>query len=71
MQTMSDERQTLTVTEAARRLGISRSFAYQSIARGDFPVPVLRIGARVVVSRRALERYLDGDTGQRDGDGAA
>lgn len=68
---MSDERQTLTVTEAARRLGISRSFAYQSIARGDFPVPVLRIGARVVVSRRALERYLDGDTGQRDGDGTA
>ncbi len=71
MQAADTERRTVTVTEAARQLGISRSFAYQAIAKGIFPVPVIRIGARVVVSRAALDRYLGGDTGRRDGGGTA
>jgi hypothetical protein len=46
MESVTDQRRTVTVTEAARQLGISRSFAYQAIARRDFPVAVLRIGGR-------------------------
>jgi len=48
---------TLSVTEAAKRLGISRAFAYELVARGE--LPCMRFGRRVVVPRRALERLVD------------
>lgn len=51
------ERQTLTVEEAARVLGISRSSAYEAARRGE--LPIVRIGRRYVVPRVALERLLD------------
>jgi excisionase family DNA binding protein len=51
------ERQTLTVEEAARVLGIGRSAAYLAAQRGD--LPVIRIGRRYVVPRAALKRMLD------------
>ena len=35
---------TLSVAEAARLLGISRSSGYTLAAQGHFPVPVLRLG---------------------------
>jgi excisionase family DNA binding protein len=50
------ERQTITVEEAARLLGIGRTSAYLAVRRGD--LPVLRIGRRYVVPRVALERML-------------
>ena len=50
------ERQTLTVEEAARVLGISRSSAYEAVRRGE--LPTVRIGRRYVVPRVALERML-------------
>ncbi len=50
------ERQTVTVEEAARLLGIGRTSAYLAVRRGD--LPVLRIGRRYVVPRVALERML-------------
>jgi excisionase family DNA binding protein len=53
------ERQTLTIEEAARVLGIGRSAAYLAAHRGD--LPVIRIGRRYVVPRVALERLLNGD----------
>jgi excisionase family DNA binding protein len=53
------ERQTLTVEEAARVLGISRSSAYEAARRGE--LPIVRIGRRYVVPRAALERLLDQD----------
>jgi excisionase family DNA binding protein len=43
------ERLTFTVDEVARLLGISRSGAYDSIARGE--IPSLNIGRRVLVPR--------------------
>jgi excisionase family DNA binding protein len=50
------ERQTLTVEEAARVLGIGRSAAYIAARRGD--LPAIRIGRRFLISRVALERML-------------
>jgi excisionase family DNA binding protein len=55
-----DERVTITVSEAAARIGISRASAYEAARRGDLP-GVLRVGRRYVVSRRALERALGND----------
>lgn len=50
-------RLTLSVSEAARLLGVSRALAYELVARGE--LPSLRLGRRVVVPRKALERLLD------------
>jgi excisionase family DNA binding protein len=52
------ERLTLTVEEAAQVLGISRAFAYESVRRGD--IPHIKIGRRILVSRAALDRLLEG-----------
>jgi len=49
---------TVTVEEAARLLGISRTLAYELVTRGE--LPHLRLGRRIVVSRRALELMVDG-----------
>src|SRR5689334_12172304 len=51
----------LTIAEAARRLRIGRNSAYEAVRRGE--LPVVRIGRRLLVPRRALERLLDGDRG--------
>lgn len=51
------KRKTLTVEEAARVLGISRTGAYQLAARGELP-GTIRLGKRLVVSKAALERLL-------------
>lgn len=64
---------TMTVEEAAARLGISRTLAYELAKANRLPAPVLRLGRRLVVSRLALERVLAGErraehTG-RDGSG--
>ena len=50
-------RQTLSVEEAARVLGISRNSAYAAAKSGE--LPALRIGRRYVVPRAALERMLE------------
>jgi excisionase family DNA binding protein len=46
----------LTVDEAAYLLHISRSLAYELIARGE--LPALRLGRRIVVPRVMLEELL-------------
>jgi excisionase family DNA binding protein len=50
------ERRTYTVEEAAERLGISRSAAYDAVHAGT--IPALRFGRRIVVPRAALDRLL-------------
>jgi excisionase family DNA binding protein len=47
-----------TVAEAATRLGIGRTLAYELIRSGAFPVPVIRLGRRIVVPRAALDALL-------------
>jgi excisionase family DNA binding protein len=54
---VDETRLTLTVPQAAEVLGISRALAYELVARGE--LPALRLGRRVVVPRRALERFVD------------
>ena len=55
---------TYTVTEAAALLGISRTSAYECVRRGE--IPSLTLGRRVVISRVALERMLDGGVAHND-----
>ncbi len=52
------ERQTLNIEVVARRLGINRSTAYELARRDQLPVPVIRLGRRMVVSRQALDALL-------------
>jgi len=52
-----DVSETITVEEAAKRLGIGRELAYRLAASGDLP-GVRRLGARLIVSRVALDQYL-------------
>jgi excisionase family DNA binding protein len=56
-------RQTLTVQEAARVLGISRDAAYQAVSTGE--IPSFRIGRRILVSRMAIDRLLTAGTTSR------
>ena len=51
-----NDRLTYTVDEVARLLGISRSGAYDSIARGE--IPSLNIGRRVLVPREPFLEFV-------------
>ncbi|WOH55139.1 helix-turn-helix domain-containing protein [Bradyrhizobium sp. BWC-3-1] len=53
---MSTQRLTITISEAAERLGVSRNTAYEAARRGD--IPVIRIGKRFLVPIAAFERLL-------------
>ena len=50
----------LSVEEAANLLGETRSTLYRSIKEGTFPLPIFRIGRRIRIPRRSVERLLDG-----------
>ena len=54
---MKEERLTLTIEETAKLLGIGRQLAYERAKTGE--IPVIKIGRRLVVPRRALERLLE------------
>jgi excisionase family DNA binding protein len=52
----NDDRRTVTVPEAAKLLGISRNAAYEGVKRKE--IPSVKIGARIVVPKAALDRML-------------
>ncbi|MBI4219292.1 MAG: helix-turn-helix domain-containing protein [Chloroflexi bacterium] len=56
----------MTLTELARVLGISRTSCYEYARRKELPVPVVRIGRRLLVSRVQVIRFLEGRD-QHDG----
>jgi predicted DNA-binding transcriptional regulator AlpA len=58
-QSAPTERLTLNIDTVATVLGINRSTAFELARRDQLPVPVIRLGRRLVVSRRALEAVLD------------
>ena len=47
---------TMSITDAADTLGIGRTLAYELARTGK--LPTVRLGRRLVVPRRALERLL-------------
>jgi len=49
---------TIKVEEAAHVLGIGRQTAYDLAAQGKLP-GALRLGRRIVVSKGALEKFLE------------
>jgi excisionase family DNA binding protein len=57
MPTEPDQRLTISVEETGRLLGISRGLAYELVNRGE--LPSVRLGRRIVVPRRALDRMLN------------
>lgn len=55
---MSDEAlRTMSVPEAGKHLGMGKNGSYAAAARGD--LPVIKIGRRLRVPVRALEKLLD------------
>lgn len=56
----SEGRATLTIVEAAHRLGVGRNQAYEAARAGQ--IPSIRIGKRLLVPRAALDRMLSGET---------
>jgi len=57
MKTDADATLVIDVVEAGRRLGISRSAAYQAVHAGQ--IPSVRIGRLIRVPLAALQRMLD------------
>jgi excisionase family DNA binding protein len=53
------QRATVGVKEAAQILGIGKNQAYAAARNGE--LPVVRIGGRILVSRAALEKMLQGE----------
>ncbi len=52
----TNERLLLTVEEAARRLGIGRSLAWELVRNGD--LPSIRLGPLVRIPVRALDDWI-------------
>jgi excisionase family DNA binding protein len=56
-----EQRRTYKIEEAGRLLGIGRNCAYDAAKSGQ--LPVIKIGRRLLVSKAALDRMLDGEVG--------
>ena len=68
MNTANEVAATMSVTQAAKLLGIGRQTAYDLAAQGKLP-GARRLGRRIVVSKRALERFLEScDVSDGNGD---
>jgi len=60
---------TISLAQAAQALGIHRSTAWDLHKRGEFPVPVLRIGSRLRVTKLSLESFLTAGGTNTDSNG--
>ena len=61
---LTDSRLVVTIAEAAKLLGISRSFAYVLVKRGE--LPVVRLGHRQLVPKESLSRLIESGTQQSE-----
>lgn len=68
--TRQPARETCTVEDAAARLDLSRTAAYDLIRRNEFPVPFIRLGRKIVIPVRALDRLLMAEDSASPLDGA-
>lgn len=60
-----EETPTMSITDAAKRLGIGRGQAYQ--AAHNKQIPTITIGKRILVLRKPFERMLLGETDKAAG----
>ena len=61
-----DERRTVPLRTAFGWLGIGKTLGYRLVRDGRFPVPVLRLGDRLVVPVDPLERLLHSKAAQSE-----
>ena len=61
METSQSASQVLTISEVMEYLQIGRSHAYQLVAEGK--IPSIRLGRKIVIPRKRLEKLLDGEGG--------
>jgi predicted DNA-binding transcriptional regulator AlpA len=54
-----DECETLSLAAAGKVLGIGRGSMYELARKDELPVPVIRIGRRMVISKRAIDALLN------------
>lgn len=59
MQHIDDMRTTISLSEAARLLGVSKATAQKAAAAGE--IPALKVSGRVVVSRERLMKMIEGE----------
>ena len=52
-----EDKLTLSIEEAAKVLGIGRNLCYERVKTGE--IPVIKIGRRLLVPKRALEKLLE------------
>ena len=57
---MSEDGLVITIPTFAKMLGISRGSAYRLARRNELPVPAIKLGRRIVLSRKAVETLLSG-----------
>ena len=58
MNSNTEDRLTYDVAQAAKVLGISRNLAYDMVKDGT--LPVVKLGKRLLVPKKALEQMLEG-----------
>jgi excisionase family DNA binding protein len=56
-------RLTMNIDDVAPLLGINRSTAYELIRRNAFPLPVLKLGRRLLIPRKAVADLLGNNLG--------
>jgi len=56
---------TLSTAEFADLLGVSEWALYESVRRGDPPIPPIRVGRRLLWSRAAVDALLGEDSDPR------
>ena len=62
---MSTDSFVMSIPEFAKVCSISRALAYDLARRDELPVPIIRLGRRMVLSRQAVEALLE--TGKQAG----
>lgn len=62
--TISKERITMTVDQAAEMIGLGRNAAYEAVRRGD--IPSVRIGGRIFVPVATFRKMFGLDVRQNE-----
>jgi predicted DNA-binding transcriptional regulator AlpA len=52
------QRRTFTIPESAQLLGVSEWAAYAAVRHGEFPLPTIKVGRRILVPGAPLRAVL-------------